>query len=115
MDVAILRELERFEESNPSAEYFILDGNHRTTALTLNGRRIISLVYEDDKDIEKAKTLVADGQVLQSETLQFTLEENCRILNTHFRNDLRFMTVKEKTEKMIKEKVLPKEIIDDIV
>src|SRR3990167_10369951 len=58
-DNKLLEEFERFEHQNPIAEYFMLDGSHRTTALTLAGCKISAIVYETDSDIKEAKKLVA--------------------------------------------------------
>jgi hypothetical protein len=72
---------EEFVKRNSKVKYFMLDGSHRTTALTLAGRKIKVVVYETDKDIIEAKE---SGKVLKSETLEHTIEENCEILKRHF-------------------------------
>jgi len=46
LDNKLLKVFKKFEEKNPAAEYFILDGTHRTTALTLAGCRITIILYE---------------------------------------------------------------------
>lgn len=104
----LLKKFEEFEERNPNAKYFMLDGSHRTTALTLAGCQIPVIVYEKSGDIAKARTLVATGQILESGTLKHTLEENCEILNKHFKRKPYFQTVEEKTRKMVQEKIVPK-------
>ena len=107
----ILKTFEKFEEKNYLAKYFMLDGSHRTTALTLAGCKIKAIIYEKDEDIGEAKKLVATGQILENGTLNYTLKENCKILNKHFKEKQYVMTVKQKTKKMVKEKILPKKII----
>ncbi len=84
----------------------MLDGTHRTTALTLAGRPILAVVYEEDADIHEAKALVARGEMLESATLDYTLAENCAILNAHFEAQPYFMTVRQKTEKLIQERYI---------
>ena len=111
LDSRLLEEFERFEHQNSVAEYFMLDGSHRTTALTLAGCKISAIVYETDSDIEEAKKLVATGQILQNDTLEHSLQENCEILNKHFREKPYFMTVEQKSEKMKREKKIPQDII----
>jgi len=111
LDSKLLEEFERFEHQNSVAEYFMLDGSHRTTALTLAGCKISAIVYETDSDIEEAKKLVATGQILQNDTLEHSLQENCEILNKHFREKPYFMTVEQKSEKMKREKKIPQDII----
>jgi len=103
----LLKEFERFEAINPLAEYFMLDGSHRTTALTLTDCKIPIIIYETDKDIEKAKRLVKLGQVLKNATLDMTLEENCETLNQHFKGKSYFMTVEQKTQRMVNENIIP--------
>lgn len=107
---SLLAKFAKFEKENPLVEYFMLDGSHRTTALTLAGCNIIITIYENDKDIKKAKKLVSTGQILENGTLDYNLKENYEILNKHFSEKPYFMTVRQKTEKMIKENVLPKNI-----
>jgi hypothetical protein len=53
---------------------------------------------------------VATGQIRQNDTLEHSLEENCEILNRHFREKPYFMTVEQKSEKMKREKKIPQEI-----
>jgi ParB-like chromosome segregation protein Spo0J len=112
LDDELLEEFERFERQNPVAEYFMLDGSHRTTTLNLAGCSITAIIYETDADIEEAKRLVATGQVLQNATLEHSLEENCGILNRHYKEKPYFMTVEQKTEKMKRENKLPQEMTD---
>lgn len=107
---SVLNKFEEFEKENISAEYFMLDGSHRTTALTLAGCKITIMIYENDKDIKKAKELIKKGKILENDTLNHNLKENCKILNKHFSEKPYFMTVKQKTDKMIKENILPKSI-----
>lgn len=111
-DGELLKEFEKFEKKNPAAEYFMLDGSHRTTALTLAGCKITAILYERDEDISEARRLVATDQILENATLNHSLEENCKILYRHFKEKPYFMTVKQKAEKMVKERIIPQHIID---
>jgi hypothetical protein len=95
--------LEAFERLNPLAAYFMLDGSHRTTALTLVGRKVDAIVYATDADIAEARSLVVTGQVLDNATLAHSLAENCVILRQHFQEKAYFMTVQQKTEKLIRD------------
>lgn len=106
-DDNLLEVFKQYEQKNPAAEYFMLDGSHRTTALTLAGRKVSAVIYETDIDIEEAKGLVETGKILGNGTLNHTLEENCRILCRHFNKKQYFMTVREKTKKMAQENKLP--------
>ena len=95
--------LTSFEQSNPQAAYFMVDGSHRTTALTLAERKIDVIIYATDADIVEARRLVATGQVLDNATLLHSLAENCVILRQHFQERAYFMTVQQKTEKLIRD------------
>ena len=110
LDKNILEEFKIFELKNPAAEYFMLDGSHRTTALNLAGCKITVIIYETDSDIEETKKLISTGKILQSGTLEHSIEEECEILNKHFREKPYFMTVEQKTEKMKREKKIPQDI-----
>jgi len=98
-----------FEEKNPAAEYFMLDGSHRTTALTLACRSIAAVIYETDMDINEARGLVVTRQILENGTLDHTVEENCEILSKYFGEKPYFMTVQQKAEKMIREDHIPRQ------
>ena len=100
-----------FELQNPAAEYFMLDGSHRTTALTVSRRTIAAVIYETDSDIDEARELVVTGQILENATLDHTLEENCEILNRYFAEKPYFMTVLQKAEKMIRENYVPSQAL----
>jgi len=102
----ILKKFNKFEKQNQTAKYFMLDGSHRTTALTLAGCKINAIIYEKDKDIINAKKLIVKGKIIENGTLNHNLEENCEILHKHFKEKPYFMTVEQKTKKMIKEKII---------
>ncbi len=108
----LIKKFQKFEQKNPDAEYFMLDGTHRTTALTLACCKIAAIVYDKNKDIIEAKKLVSKGKILENATLRYTMVENCKILNKHFSTRPYFMTVEQKTEKMVKENVLPRNMIN---
>jgi len=99
--------LEKFEKKNPKAEYFLLDGSHKTTAACLTNNKIKAMVFKSDRDIIEAKKLVEIGKLF-SLTVGKTIEDNIDILNKHFRKRPYFETVEEKTKKMIRKKsILP--------
>ena len=108
LDTDLLLKLKRFEENNPDAKYFMIDGTHRTTALTLSGCKITAVIYEKNADIDEAKEAMATGQILDNGTLYLTLEENCEVLNKHYQKKPLFMTVDQKSRKI--EDSLPKNL-----
>lgn len=112
LDEELFKKFVGFESKNPEAKYFMLDGSHRTTALTLCGREIRSVIFETNEDIIEAKMAIVTGRILENGILDCSLEENCKILNDHFKEKPYFMTVEQKTEKMVNEKVIPQDMID---
>ena len=57
IDDDIFKMLLEFEEINPEAIYFMLDGSHRTTALTLTNRKVSIIIYDNEMHIA-TKTLI---------------------------------------------------------
>ena len=112
LDTDLINKFKEFESNYPQAEYFMLDGSHRTTAATLTKSPIKSIIIETDQDLIKAKSMIDKGDVLSNDIVEKNIKENCLILNNHFKEKPFFQTVKEKTEKMIKEKVIAKYLID---
>ena len=104
-----LKKFKKFEIDNPSVEYFLLDGSHRTTALDLSKKDINAVSYETNKDIQTAKTSLKNHNP-NSNILEHTLEENCEILTSHFTKTSGFMTVEQKTEKLVDHKFVPEHI-----
>ena len=99
-----------FEKTHPKAEFFLLDGSHKTTALSLTGNKIKVMIFENNKDIEEAKKLIDAGELF-SLTFDDTIEINAKELGKHFKKKSGFQTVEEKTEKMVKAKVIPNYMI----
>jgi len=102
-DSELLEVFERFEKEHPDAEYFMLDGSHRTTALCLSNKKIEIIIYETDEDIIQARN---NPRVLENETLDWSLERNCQELCKHFKKTPRFMTVEEKTDRMVDDELV---------
>jgi hypothetical protein len=97
----------KFEEISPTAEYFMLDGSHRTTALDLLDRKIEVIAIDKDEDLQEAKKHISSGQIQKDSIWDYSFIENLELLNKHFQGKSYFMTVEQKTKKMIKEGVLP--------
>lgn len=95
-----------FIKTHRKAEYFLLDGTHKTTAATLCHRPIQVIIFQSDKDIKVAKQMVEKGELI-SLTTGNSLSEISEILKKHFFKHITFQTVKEKTNKMVKGKALP--------
>ena len=112
LDSELLTKFKEFESNHPKAEYFMLDGSHRTTAATLTKSPIRGIIIENDQDLIKAKSMIDQGDVLSNDIVEKNIKENCLILNDHFKEKPFFQTVKEKTERMIKEKIIAKYLFE---
>lgn len=110
-DDKILELFKKFAENNPAAKYFMLDGSHRTTALTLAGRKIAVIIFQKDQDIIEANKMVEIGRTRPDDVFDHTLEENCKILNQYFNAKPYFMTVEQKAAKMVAEKLIPQSVV----
>ncbi|MFT4309166.1 MAG: hypothetical protein ACMXYL_01620 [Candidatus Woesearchaeota archaeon] len=113
-DVKSIRQnalLSRFMENNPKAEYFLLDGSHKTTAACLSRKTIPVLVIEKDEDLEEAKKLTDKGELFGWYSIENSVEEAVSVLSKHHSNTKIFMTVKDKTNLLVKNKDVPDYII----
>lgn len=98
---------EEFVARNPQAEYFLLDGSHKTTAAALTGSKISIMIFETDKDVKKAYAMAEVGELF-SFILESTIRDIIHDLMKHFSKKSYFQTVQEKTMRMINEKVIPR-------
>jgi hypothetical protein len=103
--------LNSFLAKHPETEYFLLDGTHRTTAATLCHRKIPVMVFKTNNDISAARKRVARGELF-SLTTGSTIKAAAKTLEEHFSETLVFQTVAEKTQRMVKEKAVPKYMIN---
>ncbi len=113
LDKKLVTLLKAFEIENPEANYFMLDGSHRTTAYTLTRKKIKVIIYDNDQDITEARTLVDSEKMSDNVTVLYDLKKNCEILNKHFNIRPYFMTVEQKTIKLINQKDIPQYMIDN--
>jgi hypothetical protein len=94
-----------FAEANPRAEYFLLDGSHRTTAACLTHNECPAVLMADDNDVKEMKQLVAQGRVFKYTS--DSIEENRGDMLKHFEKMPNFQTTAQKTAKMVKRGVVP--------
>ena len=101
----------KFLETHPKAEYFLLDGAHKTTAATLAHKLIPVMILESDKDIKEARKLVERGEITNL-TINYTIKENIETLTKYFFKTRILWTVAEKTEKLVKDNKFPKYMVN---
>jgi F0F1-type ATP synthase alpha subunit len=109
-DENLKKQFMEFEKKHPKAEYFLLDGSHKTTAANLTGNKIKVMIFESDRDIEEAKELVEIGELFSLAT-EDTIKDIIKGLGKHFTKKPGFQTIEEKTEKMVRGKVIPSYMI----
>lgn len=100
--------LVKFFKEHPQAEYFMVDGSHKTTAAALCGQRISAMVFKTDKDIQEARKLVVKGEIISLTAGGKTIRAALQTLRKHFYASMFFETVAEKAARMVKDKKVPR-------
>jgi hypothetical protein len=103
--------LQEYLNQNPQAEYFLLNGSHRTTSANLTRHMIKGMLLKTEEGIRKAGQIKFNGEVYQHGLLD-TIEENIRDLVDHFRGAEIFESVQQKTDRMSDEGVISQHMID---
>lgn len=96
-----------FLEKNPAAEYFLLDGSHKTTAAALSKKLIPAVVIERDKDFAEAKELIKTGEFFGWYSVENSIKEALEVLARHHLGSGVFLTVEGKTKLLVKNKDVP--------
>lgn len=107
--------LERFLKSHLRAQYFLIDGNHKSIAATLAGESIPTLVLENDKDIRKANRMIESDELFGAVWFGDSMREAVDILAKHFKKYFSrkpaFYTVAEKARLLVKRRAVPKHMV----
>lgn len=96
---------------NPQAEYFLLDGSHRTTAANLTRNMIKVMLLATDENAQEAKQMKWKGKLYNNFGLKETIRGIIMDLVDHFRGTKIFQTVQQKTDRMADEEVIPQHMI----
>jgi len=105
------KKISKYLDKNKKIKYFMCDGNHKTTALTLAHKPIHSIILKSDKDIKEIRKLIKTGDVFSLSTgdsIKSILAEKA----DHLKDADFFETIEDKTKRMVKEKVIPQFMID---
>ena len=105
------RRIKEFFGENKKIKYILVDGTHKTTALTLTHKPIHAMILKTDKDIEEVKSLIEVGDVFGIYKIENIKEELKKMAN-HFKGAKFFESVEDKTKRMVKEEVIPSFMID---
>ena len=97
---------EDFIKENPHAEYFLLDGSHKTTAANLTGNECNLMILESKADIEEAIQMERIGEVFQY-NLDSNIKKIIEDLIKHLNSKKFFQTVEMKTKMLVHKKAIP--------
>ena len=103
--------LSKFLEKNPNAEYFLLDGSHKTTAATLSKKMIPVVIIEKDKDLKEAKKLIKRGEFFGWNSVENSIKDAISELAKHHIGSEKFLTAEDKSKLLVKNKDVPDYII----
>ena len=99
--------LNDFLDKNPHAEYFLLDGSHKTTAATLSKKMIPVVIIEQDKDFKEAKKLIKRGEFFGWYSAENSIKDAIYELANHHIGSEKFLTVEDKSKLLVKNKDVP--------
>lgn len=103
--------IKEYLKNNINLKYLMVDGSHKTTALTLTHKKIHVMILETDSDIKEVKDLIKTGEIFGIYKIS-RIKEQLGILAKHFKNAKFFESVEDKTIRMVGEKVIPQFMID---
>lgn len=104
--------VDKFFKNHLQTKYVLVDGSHKTTAATLCHRQLTALVLKTDADIRAARKMVERGALFSLTTGDTnSIVDALQIIRKHFYKHPVFETVAEKTDRMVKNKVVPRYMI----
>lgn len=98
--------IKKYVKENKNVKYFMCDGSHKTTALTLTHNKIHAVILKTDKDIREVQELVKTGDAF-SMMIESTVKKELQDQADHLKKAKFFETIEDKTKRMVKEKVIP--------
>ena len=99
--------LQKFLERQPQAEYFLIDGGHRSAAATLAHKRVPVFIVEKNADLKIAKEMVKAGKFFGWCQVEKTIAEVSAGLEKHHFGAKEFLTVEDKVKRMVKNHDVP--------
>lgn len=103
--------VKEYLKNNSNLKYLMVDGSHKTTALTLAHKKIHVMILETDSDVEEVKDLIRAGEIFGINKIS-RIKEELSVLAKHFKNAKFFESVEDKTIRMVKERVIPHFMIE---
>jgi len=103
--------IKKFFSENKKIKYILVDGTHKTTALTLTHKPIHAMILKTDKDIKEVKDLIDAGEIFGIYKIE-TIKEELKKMANHFKDAEFFESVEDKTKRMVDKEVIPKFMIN---
>ena len=98
-DSKLKKDYKEFKKRNPQAEYFLLDGSHKTTAAALTSDSVDVMLFKIDADVQEAKKMLEKGELFGL-SVEDTIKEIIEELKDHFSENPGFQTVEEKADRL---------------
>jgi hypothetical protein len=102
--------IKKYLKENEKIKYILIDGTHKTTALTLTHKPIHAMVLETDDDIKEVKYKIETGEIFGIYEIE-NIKKELKKMAEHFKDAGFFESVEDKTRRMIKKDVLPKYMV----
>ena len=100
------KRMREYVKKDKKIKYIMCDGSHKTTALTLTHNPINAVILKTDSDMAELRELVKTGDIFSMATGK-TIKTELKEKANHLKGADFFETVKDKTDRMVKEKVIP--------
>jgi len=105
------RRIKEYVKNNKKIKYLMVDGSHKTTALTLTHKPIRVMILKTDEDIKEVKDLIEAGEIFGIYKIK-KINQELKAMAKHLKPAKFFETIEDKTKRMVKEKGIPKFMID---
>ncbi len=105
------KKIKTFLNDHPKIKYLMVDGSHKTTALTLTHNHIRVALLKKDAHVKEFKLLEETGEIFSLSHSKYTIESALTDMAEHLQEGIFFETVEDKSQRMVKEKVIPKYMI----
>lgn len=103
--------LNQFLSNHASATHFMLGGKHRSAAATVLGSKIPCLIVESDTDVAQVHEMMTEGKLTGVPSVGEDFSHTLSELEEHYFEHKKFWSMDEKTEAMIKNEDIPKDMI----
>jgi hypothetical protein len=100
------KKIMNYLKKNKQIKYFMVDGSHKTTALTLTHNKIHAIILKTDEDMNEIRDMIKAGEIFGIYKLG-TIKEELKDRAEHLKKAKIFESVKDKTKRMVREKVIP--------